>query len=286
MPALNGDTTSSASSCATTTSKINGQAFPTSATVVGSNASAQPVAATTTGTGTTVVLSSSPSLSSPSLGTTAQTSTYTSNGSTVNLLEVLTTVSNASRATDAATSTTSGVVGIAQATVTAGNPVELAVSGKASCAFDGTAVTAGDYVQISSTTAGKCYDAGATAPTTGQIIGFALTSGSASTTQTIRLFDAAVQPGTGTVTHTAGNLTSGQLIVGNGSNDIKVSDLSGDVTTSGSTATTVGKINGGAVPASATVLGSNSSSQPVAATTTGSGSVVLGTSPSLGAVTK
>jgi hypothetical protein len=41
----------------------------------------------------------------------------------------------------------------------------------------------------------------------------------------------------GTVTHTAGSLTSGQLIVGNGSADIKTGDLSGDVTTSGSTVT-------------------------------------------------
>ena len=41
------------------------------------------------------------------------------------------------------------------------------------------------------------------------------------------------------------------------------------------------QLNGGAVPASAVVLGSNVSSQPVAATTTGSGSVVLATSPAL-----
>jgi hypothetical protein len=46
------------------------------------------------------------------------------------------------------------------------------------------------------------------------------------------------------------------------------------------TAVTVSEINGAAIPASATVLGSNSSSQLVAATTTGSGTtLVLGTSP-------
>ena len=56
--------------------------------------------------------------------------------------------------------------------------------------------------------------------------------------------------------------------------------LSGDVTgTQG--ATTVGKINGGSVPASATVLGTNSSGQPVAAATTGSGNAVLAMSPTL-----
>lgn len=45
--------------------------------------------------------------------------------------------------------------------------------------------------------------------------------------------------GTGTVTHTTGALTSGQLLVGNGGGDIKPGDLSGDVTTSGSTAATL-----------------------------------------------
>jgi hypothetical protein len=48
---------------------------------------------------------------------------------------------------------------------------------------------------------------------------------------------------------------------------------------------TVTKINGGAAPMSATVMGTNSSGQPVAAGTTGSGSVVLATSPTLSAPT-
>ena len=60
--------------------------------------------------------------------------------------------------------------------------------------------------------------------------------------------------GTGTVTHTTGALTSGQLVIGNGAADIKVGDLTGDVTTSGATATaiaanavTTSKINNSAV---------------------------------------
>ena len=58
--------------------------------------------------------------------------------------------------------------------------------------------------------------------------------------------------------------------------------LTGDVTnTAGSLATTVGKVNGGTIPASAAALASNGSSQVVAATTTGTGAVVLATSPSL-----
>lgn len=48
--------------------------------------------------------------------------------------------------------------------------------------------------------------------------------------------------GGGTVTHT-GTLTSGQLIVGNGGVDIKVGDLSGDISTSGSTTTTLATVN-------------------------------------------
>jgi hypothetical protein len=51
--------------------------------------------------------------------------------------------------------------------------------------------------------------------------------------------------------------------------------LTGDVTnTAGSYATTVGKVNGGAVPASASVLATNSSSQPIAATAAGIGTVL------------
>ena len=48
---------------------------------------------------------------------------------------------------------------------------------------------------------------------------------------------------------------------------------------------TVAKINGGTVPASAGVLATNASGQPVTAATTGSGSVVLATSPTLSAPT-
>jgi hypothetical protein len=47
----------------------------------------------------------------------------------------------------------------------------------------------------------------------------------------------------------------------------------------------VTKINGGAVPVSSNVLGTNSSGQPVSAATTGSGSVVLATSPTLSSPT-
>jgi len=65
-----------------------------------------------------------------------------------------------------------------------------------------------------------------------------------------------------------GGSGTGSLLTGilRGGNPFTASELSGDATTSGSNAVTVVKINGGSVPASANLLGTNSSSQPVAVT--------------------
>jgi hypothetical protein len=68
----------------------------------------------------------------------------------------------------------------------------------------------------------------------------------------------------GTVTHT-GALTAGQLIIGNGTADIKTGDLTGDATTSGSTAVSVVKVNGGSIPTSAAFVATNGSNQFTAA---------------------
>jgi hypothetical protein len=69
-------------------------------------------------------------------------------------------------------------------------------------------------------------------------------------------WEAVMGGGSGTVTHTAGALTSGQLILGNGGADIKVGDLTGDVTTSGSTATTLANIPND-VPMAGDILATN-----------------------------
>src|SRR5207249_3103167 len=57
-----------------------------------------------------------------------------------------------------------------------------------SCVFDG-ATTAGDYVTISSTTAGDCHDAGATFPTSGgQVLGRVLSTNGAGGTYAMVLY--------------------------------------------------------------------------------------------------
>lgn len=64
----------------------------------------------------------------------------------------------------------------------------------------------------------------------------------------------------------AASLTSGQLMTGAGGQGSQVGNLSGDVTTAGSTATTVVQVEGAAIPTSASVLGTNASKQLVADT--------------------
>ena len=79
--------------------------------------------------------------------------------------------------------------------------------------------------------------------------------------------------GGGSVT-TTGSPASGNLTKFSGATSITNGNLSGDVTTSGTLAATVVKVNGGSIPASATALASNSSNQIIAATLQGNGSKV------------
>lgn len=69
--------------------------------------------------------------------------------------------------------------------------------------------------------------------------------------------------GAGTVT-TTGSPASGNLAKFSGATSITNSDLSGDVTTSGTLVTSVVKVNGGALPTSTAVVGTNSSGQIIA----------------------
>jgi hypothetical protein len=80
-----------------------------------------------------------------------------------------------------ATADTDGVVGIVTGGAGTTGNAQITVDGQASCVFDNTTV-AGDFVAISTTTAGDCHDAGATRSTTSQTIGRVLaSSGSAGT---------------------------------------------------------------------------------------------------------
>jgi len=104
-------------------------------------------------------------------------------GTTGNTLTILT--GAPSTATIATTTTTSGVVGITVLGAGITGNATIQQSGIASCVFDG-ATTAGDYVTISSTTAGDCHDAGTSAPVSSQNIGQVLaTNGSAGSNQIV-----------------------------------------------------------------------------------------------------
>ena len=76
---------------------------------------------------------------------------------------------------------------------------------------------------------------------------------------------AACGTATGTVT-TTGTPTTGSLAGMTGATSVGSVDLSGDVTTSGTLAVTVGKINGGTYPTSAAIVASNSLARPIALT--------------------
>jgi hypothetical protein len=100
---------------------------------------------------------------------------------------VLTTTSGASTATVATTSSTIGVEGICVGNCATSGNAQVAKKGTALCVFDG-ATTAGDYVQISTGTAGNCHDAGASYPVTKQVIGRVLSTNAAAGTYAMLVY--------------------------------------------------------------------------------------------------
>jgi len=100
-----------------------------------------------------------------------------STGTTVNTLTKAT--GAPSKAVIAATTDASGVLGITTSGAGTTGTATILQSGETPCVFDG-ATTAGDYVVISSTTAGNCHDSGLAPPSlppvNSQLIGQVLSS--------------------------------------------------------------------------------------------------------------
>lgn len=128
-------------------------------------------------------------------------------GTTLNKLVKLT---GANTAVLAATTDTSGIIGICLDGCGTTGQADISRLGIAACVFDG-GITQNDYVQISATTAGDCHDSGAAYPTSGELIGrvFSPTNASAGT-YLVLLNGGEVQAttggGGGVSTFSAGNL--------------------------------------------------------------------------------
>ena len=119
-------------------------------------------------------------------------------GTTANLL-VKADASNPSQAVTAATTDTGAgvVLGIALQTVSPGGSVKVATRGPATCVAD-NAITAGHWIQVGTTTAGRCKDAGATFPTSGDVVGQAQGSqATVGSTFTVNLDNRQRSPGGG-----------------------------------------------------------------------------------------
>ena len=127
-------------------------------------------------------------------------------GTTVNKLAKLTGAPSTAILAGTGDNKNGVVVGVVVGGAGITGSAQVTVAGTVGCAFDATAVTAGDFVTVSGTVAGKCHDFGATIATDGsQVLGRALASGNASTTQNIFL-----TPG---VANAAGlNITAGKSL--------------------------------------------------------------------------
>lgn len=163
------------------------------------------------------ILSAAESIDLTSLSLVTELANAGTTGTTVNKLAKLSGAPSTALIT--ATTDTNGVLGvIIGGAGTTGN-AQVAIGGQAACVFDG-ATTAGDYVQISSGTAGDCHDAGSSFPTSGQVLGRVLSTNGAGGTFGIAIFPPGNQASsgggggvtsfntrTGAVTLTAGDVT-------------------------------------------------------------------------------
>ena len=161
-------------------------------------------------------------------------------GTTVNTLTKLT--GAPSTALIAATTDTGGVIGVTTAGAGTTGSATIQLGGLVTCQYDATAITAGHYVQISSTTAGNCHDAGATYPTSGQVIGRAMASAAGSSAVSTELFGPEIQAAAGGGSGTVNSGTATHLAYYASSTNA-VSDMGADFTFASHT------ISGGAASA-------------------------------------
>jgi len=160
----------------------------------------------------------------PSLGVdsgpSALTQKYTNDTSTGTATSKLVKVSAADKVIKAATTDTDGMVGICVSGCTTSGSSEIAIAGTVACVFDG-ATTLGDWVTISSSTAGDCHDSGdigASTPTT-QVIGQVLTTNGAGGTYNVAIqLHAGRRTVTGTTNHVS--VTNGDGVSGNPTLDL------------------------------------------------------------------
>lgn len=142
-------------------------------------------------------------------------------GTSLNFLAKLNGASS-SCAVKAAAADTAGILGVVvSGSGTTGNAV-IAYRGYASCSFDGS-TTAGDYIQVSSSNAADCHDAGSAYPTAGEVLGRVLSTNTGAGTYGVLLGSESQGNGsgggaitsvfgrTGTVVATSGDYTVSQV---------------------------------------------------------------------------
>jgi hypothetical protein len=95
---------------------------------------------------------------------------------------------------------TGGIIGICISNCGTTGAGTIQVAGNTPCQFDG-AVTAGDYVQNSTTAGGECHDVGNSYPSSGQAIGRALATLASAGVEGIDLFPAEIRSPTVTVNY-------------------------------------------------------------------------------------
>lgn len=140
-------------------------------------------------------------------------------GTTLNALAKLT--GAPSTVVIAATTDTDNAIGIVVGGAGTTGNAYVATAGNAACIFD-AATTAGDYVTISSTTAGDCHDIGASRPTATEVIGRVLSTNASAGTYAVSVQTSFLNTsgggsgtvGSGTANQIAGYAASGTTVAG------------------------------------------------------------------------